>query len=71
MLIAHSLFGLAKYHQLFHISMESWIYIIEHIVQDYDIIMMATDGLFDNLYDKDIETCIKYSMTDKKSSKTE
>lgn len=33
--------------------------------------MMATDGLFDNLYDKDIETCIKYSMTDKKSSKTE
>ena len=33
-------------------------------MQDYDIIMMATDGLFDNLYDKDIELCIKHSMTD-------
>ena len=33
--------------------------------------MMATDGLFDNLYDKDIEMCIKHSMTDKKSTKIE
>ena len=26
----------------------------EHQIQDYDIIVMASDGVWDNLYDKDV-----------------
>ena len=43
----------------------------EHTVQDYDIIVMATDGVFDNLYDHDITNCVKQNMIDKYSSKKE
>ena len=34
----------------------------EHKVQDYDIVIVATDGLWDNLFDKDIEECITENM---------
>lgn len=30
-----------------------------HEVQDNDIIVMASDGMFDNLYDTDVHDCIK------------
>lgn len=34
----------------------------EHEIQDNDIIVMASDGVFDNLYDLDIKNCVKQSM---------
>ena len=40
-------------------------------MQDYDIIVMATDGMFDNLYEKEIEKCITSQMSDKKSNKNQ
>jgi serine/threonine protein phosphatase PrpC len=30
-----------------------------HKVQNNDIIVMASDGVFDNLYDNQIEKCLK------------
>lgn len=40
-------------------------------MQDYDIVVMATDGVFDNLYDHHIVNCIKPLMSDKYSTKKE
>ena len=34
----------------------------EHLIQDNDIIVMASDGVFDNLYDPDIEVCVEAQM---------
>ena len=34
----------------------------EHEIQDNDIIVMASDGVFDNLYDLDTKTCVKKSV---------
>lgn len=41
----------------------------EHKVEEYDIIIMASDGLWDNLYDKDVIDCIKDSMPNRKNKK--
>jgi protein phosphatase PTC7 len=35
----------------------------EHEVQDNDIIVMATDGVFDNLYDDDVQACVALQMS--------
>ena len=32
-----------------------------HQVQDGDVVIMATDGLFDNLYDRDVLACLETS----------
>lgn len=40
-------------------------------MQDYDIVVMGTDGVFDNIYDHDIVNCIKPYMIDRYSSKKE
>ena len=34
----------------------------EHVIQDNDIIVMASDGVFDNLYDPDVEVCVEAQM---------
>lgn len=34
----------------------------EHEVQENDVIVMASDGVFDNMYDEDIEGCVKPEM---------
>ena len=34
----------------------------QHEIQDNDIIVMASDGVFDNLYDPDLEKCVKKGM---------
>lgn len=31
----------------------------EHEIQDNDILIIASDGIFDNLYDEDIAICVK------------
>ena len=30
----------------------------EHEIQDNDILILASDGVFDNLYDEDVEACV-------------
>lgn len=37
---------------------------LEHEIQDNDIIIMASDGVFDNLYDIDLEDCVKPFVKD-------
>jgi len=33
-----------------------------HEIRDNDIIVMASDGVFDNLFDRDLEACVKPEM---------
>lgn len=33
------------------------------VLVDKDIIIMGTDGLFDNVYDEDMEPCIKKEIS--------
>ena len=35
---------------------------LSHDIEDNDIIVVASDGVFDNLYDKDLAECVKLSM---------
>ena len=42
---------------------------MEHKILDDDIIVMATDGVFDNLYNKDIIKCVKSKLTKDKKLK--
>ena len=35
---------------------------LEHKVESNDIIVVGSDGLFDNLYDHDIITCLKSGL---------
>ena len=37
----------------------------EHEIQDLDIVVMASDGMFDNVYEKEISKCVGKSMKDK------
>jgi serine/threonine protein phosphatase PrpC len=30
----------------------------EHVIEDYDIVIMASDGMWDNLYIRDISICV-------------
>ena len=30
----------------------------EHLMEDYDVVVMASDGVFDNLYEKDLLKCL-------------
>lgn len=39
-----------------------------HEVQDYDIIVMASDGVWDNLYERDIINCLKDQMPKSKTT---
>ena len=38
----------------------------EREIEDYDIIVMASDGVFDNLFDEDIQACLTKQMTPSK-----
>jgi protein phosphatase PTC7 len=31
----------------------------EHEIQDYDIVVMASDGIWDNLFETNVKSCIK------------
>ena len=37
-------------------------YDTEHAVEEHDILVVASDGMLDNLYDKDVKKCIKPQM---------
>ena len=37
-----------------------------HDIEENDIIVMASDGLFDNVFDEGIEECLKDSLTENK-----
>ena len=38
-----------------------------HDMREYDIVVMASDGVWDNLYGKDIDACLKEQLPNKKS----
>ena len=39
-----------------------------HQLRDYDIVVMASDGVWDNLFESDVKNCIKQSMPRRKAN---
>jgi len=35
---------------------------MKHEVEDQDVVVMATDGVLDNLFDQDIVSCLKPNL---------
>ncbi len=38
-----------------------------HLVNDKDVIILASDGIFDNIFDEDILKCLSYRNWDRDS----